>query len=76
MKNMKYQFAISYCKKVVETAKNCVRITPFNVLSNRQKEFFENLISSLLQDGHGWPHQLLTKAQLHEVLTHHWSELF
>ena len=76
MKKMKYKFTKFYCKKVVETATDCIRISPFNVLTNTQKEFFENLNSWLLQDDHGLPHPPLPKAQLHVVLTHHWREQF
>ena len=66
-----------YCyTKNVLLANYFIRINPCNVLSNIQKEIFKKLHSWLLQDAHGLPHQLLSKALLHEVLTHHWRQLF
>ena len=64
-----------YTKNVLAT-NYFIRINPYNVLSNMQKEIFKKLHSWLLQDAHGLPHQLLAKSLLHEVLTYHWSEEF
>ena len=64
-----------YAKNVLAT-NYFITMNPNNVLSNMQKEIFKKLHSWLLQDAHGLPHQLLAKAQLHEVLTHHWMEQF
>ena len=67
---------ISYYTKNVLATNSFIRINPFNVLSNIQKENFKKLRSWLLQDAHGLPHQLLAKSLLHEVLTYHWSDQF
>ena len=64
-----------YCKNVLAT-NYFIRINPYNVLSYMQKTNFKKLHSWLLQDAHGLPHQLLAKAQLHEVHTHHCREQF
>ena len=76
MKFKKIRLEISCYTKNGLVTDYFIRINPYNVLSNMQKENFKKLHSWLLQDAHGLPHQLLAKSLLHEVLTHHWSELF
>ena len=62
--------------KDVLTSNYCISIIPINDLGRMQKEIFKKLLSRLLQDAHGLPHQILAKAQLCEFLTHHWREQF
>ena len=76
MKFRKTKLEISCYTKNVLATNSFIRINPYNVLSNIQKENFKKLHSWLLQDAHGLPHQLLAKSQLHEVLAHHWREQF
>ena len=76
MKFKKIRIEISCYTKNGLVTDYFIRINPYNVLSNMQKEIFKKLHSWLLQDAHGLPHQLLAKSQLHEVLAHHWREQF
>ena len=75
MKFKKTKLEISCYAKNVLATNYFIRINPYNVLSNMQKEIFKKLHSWMLQDAHGLPHQLLVKAQVIVVLRHHWREL-
>ena len=66
----------SYFAKNVIAINYCISITPLNMLSNTQKEFFEYLNSWLLQDGHGWPHQHPADAEPHKLVPRCWREIF
>ena len=76
MKFKKIRLEISCYTKNGLVTDYFIRINPYNVLSNWPKKNFKKLHSWLLQDAHGLPHQLLSKGQLYEVLTHHWIEQF